>query len=267
MQPVVALVLGLSTALAGPAVTPADPVRVRPPFVDVHGADSGATSAKVIERRVIGRSVRGREIIAYRKGRAGATRTVMVIGEMHGDERGGVVTAAHLVNQVAVRTDVDVWTIQTMNPDGYAARTRTNARGVDLNRNFPENWVLSGKGTNKYSGPWAASEPETQALMAFLKAVRPDEVASIHQPLKGIGRSPKGEGFQQRLSRQLGLPIKEMSRCVQQCPGWDAAEPTMSYWYNAHFTGVMITVEFSGSPSGSWLRGAGPKILAAEGAA
>jgi hypothetical protein len=265
MHTVAALVLGLSTALGVPA-----PVAVRPPYVAPAGSDLNPAgvpkSTKVIERRVIGRSVQGRDIVAYRKGRAGAARTVMVIGEMHGDERGGLVTAKHLIERVAVRTDVDVWVIQTINPDGYAARTRTNAHGVDLNRNFPENWVRSGRGTPKYSGPRPASEPETKALMAFLTAVQPDEVASIHQPLKGIGRSPKGADFQRRLSRQLGLPITEMSRCVRRCPGWDAAEPTMSYWYNRHFPGVMITVEYGKSPTSTWLRKAGVKILAAEGA-
>lgn len=266
MQLLAAFVLSVALSAQALPVTarPAMPIQARP---RVAGAASVPTSTAVTERRVIGRSVRGRDIVAFRKGRAGAARTVMVIGEMHGDERGGVVTVGHLVERVAVRTDVDLWVIPTINPDGYAARTRVNAHGVDLNRNFPENWVRSGKGTSRYSGPRPASEPETRALMAFLELVQPDEVASIHQPLRGIGRSPKGADFQRRLSRQLGLPVRQMSRCVAKCPGWDAAEPTMSSWYNEHFPGVMITVEFSKSPSRAWLRGAAGKILAAEGAA
>ncbi|MCK4659552.1 MAG: carboxypeptidase regulatory-like domain-containing protein [Phycisphaerae bacterium] len=36
--------------------------------------------------------------------------------------------------------EIDIWIVPLMNPDGYVANTRSNAQGIDLNRNFPE-WV------------------------------------------------------------------------------------------------------------------------------
>jgi hypothetical protein len=33
-----------------------------------------------------------------------------------------------------------LWVIPTVDPDGQRARTRKNAHGVDLNRNFPYRW-------------------------------------------------------------------------------------------------------------------------------
>lgn len=57
-----------------------------------------------------------------------------------------------------------------------------NGSGVDLNRNFPFGWGISGDraGSNSrcdpyYRGPSAASEPETQAMMSLISALIPDQ--------------------------------------------------------------------------------------------
>jgi carboxypeptidase T len=57
----------------------------------------------------------------------------------------------------------------------------SNTRGVDLNRNFSQSWnVTNGEGSSgsacslTYRGPSAGSEPETQAVEAYVRSLWPD---------------------------------------------------------------------------------------------
>ncbi len=243
-------ILALALALSVPSAPAASPPS------DVAIAATGS-STDVLERRVIGRSVKGRAIYAYRKGNTLAARKVVLLGQMHGDEKAGRTTARHLIRHVPVSLGTDLWIIPTMNPDGNAASTRTNGRGVDLNRNFPHRWALANRGTVKYSGPRAASEPETRAVMAFLETVRPRYVVSIHQPLYGVDSyAVKNRALMKRLSRHLGLPIRSFS-CWSRCRG------TLTGWYNAGSarSSSAITVEYGAAPSRARSRRAAVLIL------
>jgi hypothetical protein len=89
----------------------------------------------------------------------------------------------------------EIWIIPVSNPDGYQYSWdvnrlwRKNRRnngggnfGVDTNRNWGYEWGGAGASTNPadetYRGPFAFSEPETQALRDFYLA-RPNLVANI----------------------------------------------------------------------------------------
>lgn len=67
------------------------------------------------------------------------------------------------------------------NPDGNHLNSRLNGRGVNINRNYPVGWgeVEEGFPFNN-PGPYAMSEPETQAIVAWVKAVQPDYFNSFH---------------------------------------------------------------------------------------
>ncbi len=253
--PATALVAGLVTiALASGPTLPATagpvaagpvavgPVAVGPVAVGVPVATaasaSTAPSEAVIGRRLLGRSATGRPITAWHLGeRRGPT--VVLISTMHGNEPHTRRILESLRDGPPVR-GIDLWVVPTYNPDGLARRTRKNARGVDLNRNYPYDWAdLDG---NYESGPRAASEPETRAMMRFLRNVRPDFVLSFHQPLNSVDTDTKSPRFARRVARTLHLPARTLD-CGGVCHG------TMTGWFNHSFPGVALTVEYGARPS------------------
>lgn len=198
-------------------------------------SEASGTRPAVVEARTIGHTVKGRGILAWRLGQPSSPRKVVVLAAMHGNETGPSRILYNLRDGRPIR-GADIWVVPQYNRDGVARHIRQNAHGVDLNRNYPRNWKRL---TGTYnSGPRAASEPETRAIMAFLRAVRPSYVVSFHQPLKGVGRTGgKGSAFVQRLHRGLRLPVKSFN-CSGVCHG------TMTEWFNANFRGVAVTVEY-----------------------
>lgn len=88
----------------------------------------------------------------------------------------------------------EIWIVPVVNPDGlddYWNRSihagRKNARGVDLNRNYPFYWGTGQTGASgnsvdahDYRGPSAGSEPETKAMMDFAERERFVIVFSYH---------------------------------------------------------------------------------------
>lgn len=184
--------------------------------------------------------MKGRRILATRIGPADADKVLLVLGQMHGDEPYGRYVVDRLRRMRALKGTA-VWTIRTMNPDGARARTRRNARMVDLNRNFPQGWAPGVLGSLYYSGPRPASEPETRALVSFVQAISPDAIVSFHQRLNVIDRGARDTRWKtakwaRRLSRDLDLRQAEVS-CVIACAG------TLTGWFNRTFPGWALTVE------------------------
>ena len=203
------------------------------------------------ERVVIGQSVQGRDIVAYHLGEPArpGVPTVVLMSTMHGDEQQTRHILFGLKDGRPV-VGVDLWIVPTYNPDGLAAGARKNAHSVDLNRNFPYKWKdLDG---SYESGSKPASEPETKAMMRFLRSVRPDYILSFHQPLRGVDTDTKSPRFARRVADRLHLPAKTLD-CGSVCHG------TMTMWFNHRFRGVALTVEYGAHPRKAHLRRAVPK--------
>jgi murein peptide amidase A len=226
-----ALLAAVGVLVAGLGVVPSATV----PAAAVE-AESPARPA-VVEVRTIGHSVRGRPIRAWRLGEPGK-RPMLLVSTMHGNEPHTRRILETLRDGRAIR-GVDLWVVPTYNPDGLARGTRRNAHGVDLNRNFPYRWAdLDG---SYESGPRPGSEPETRAMMRFLREIDPRRVLSFHQPLLGVDTDTKDAGFARRVARALRLPRKTLD-CGGLCHG------TMTMWFNHHFAGSALTVEYGARP-------------------
>lgn len=198
-------------------------------------AASRRQASAVLELRVIGHSVKGRAIRAWHVGDPASPVKAVFIATMHGNEAAPARILQSLRDGAPI-SGADIWVVPFMNPDGHARHTRKNAHGVDLNRNFPVHWIRQRGSYN--SGRRPASEPETRAMMRFLRAIRPTYVVSFHQPLNGVDTSyQKTDALALRLSQYLELPRKRFN-CDGTCHG------TMTQWFNRRLPGAAITVEY-----------------------
>ena len=152
----------------------------------------------------IGASAKGRSIMAYAFG-SGAS-TIVYTGTIHGNE---VSTRALMLrwideleaNPRSIPADKTVVIIPVVNPDGYAAGTRTNANNVDLNRNFAtSDWRSDITTTSNTAfpgggGKTALSEPESQALSDYIARLKPRLVLSYHSIGGLLAANQVGDSF------------------------------------------------------------------------
>ena len=167
----------------------------------------------------IGTSIEGRPILAVKIGDPNddpSRPNVLFMATHHAREWVSTEVAMRLIRWLAdslpaaLRAARDIWVIPVENPDGYQYTFTTdrlwrkNRRpngdgtfGVDLNRNYPAFWGLDDGGSSPltiaetYRGSAAASEPETQAIIAF-HAAHPPVVSVSYHTYSGLLLYPYG---------------------------------------------------------------------------
>lgn len=112
-----------------------------------------AKNPSVIKVFSIGKSIQGRDLVVVKISDNVNTDEVepefKYISSMHGDEITGRELTTFLVEEIAEKygsdseltelvNNTEIYIMPSMNPDGSALKQRGNARGVDLNRNFPD---------------------------------------------------------------------------------------------------------------------------------
>jgi protein MpaA len=120
-------------------------------------------------------------------------RKILVFALIHGDEFPAGSVARSWMERLTSITPRNQWrVVPVLNPDGLKNKTRYNANGVDVNRNFPTNdwdanakkyWISKTKSDRRrFPGHKSNSEPETQCAIAQIEDYRPDLILSIHTP-------------------------------------------------------------------------------------
>jgi len=154
---------------------------------------------------IVGYSVSGRPLEVYTFGQG--EKQVMIVAGIHGGyEWNTIALADELIIYInghpeIIPSDTTLFILRNMNPDGDArAHTvdgRVNDHGVDLNRNFPENWQSEWDRdgcwdyTATTGGTAPGSEPETRAVINFLSTRKVVALISYHSAALGI--FPGGE--------------------------------------------------------------------------
>lgn len=182
-----------------------------------------------------GESASGAPLTAWWPGDAHVTR--VVFAAIHGEES-ATMQLAHTLLRTVPAQDACAVVVPVLNPDGVLLATRQNARGVDLNRNFPgESWIPEPSPTywptamtrtaafrTQWSSPGAhpASEPEVQAICALIERVQPTAVIDIHAPLECvIAVGDISVPLAEHLARPTGMRV--VRRLANPTPG-DSAQ-------------------------------------------
>lgn len=185
-------------AQEGPAVRPLPPA-----------ASPAASSWRILAASSEGRAI---EFVQFGNGR----RHILVLGPLAGDQPAalGMVDklAEYLAASRAPLPDVTLTLVRDPNPDGRARRSRFNARGVDLDRNFStSNWQRLPEGNHWRSGLRPHSEPETRVLATLLADLRPDRIVTVTSASDraALGWSGPGNELVRALAGELELPLVE----------------------------------------------------------
>jgi protein MpaA len=147
-----------------------------------------------------GTSVEGRPLMLAEFGDPSSGNTTLIFSTVHGDEITPLYVGYELVRWLHERKDklgkAHVVVAPLVNPDGFfrkPKRTRVNARGVDLNRNFATNdwpkdalaaWKKKFRSDpRRFPGSTPSSEPETLFQEELIRKYKPSKILSIHSPL------------------------------------------------------------------------------------
>ena len=182
------------------------------------------TQQRLVERRdrgvmrhagsTYGTSVEGLPLTVYLPD--GGAAELVVLASIHGDEAETTVAVSEALRCIP-RGDLRTAVILCGNPDGMLKGTRGNARGVDLNRNFPtSNWrpdpvfyksrANDARDIALSPGDAPASEPETIALLSLLEGLAPRAVVSLHSALACVDDSGASH-LGRQLADRCALPF------------------------------------------------------------
>ena len=140
-------------------------------------------------------------------------RRVLFIGGIHGDEAEGSYTTAELpaaFTAAGLPDRVTLTIIEDANPDGRQAKTRGNANGVDVNRNFP---APNFNPTDPTNGGTPLSQPESRTVYRLIEETNPDLIVVMHswQGRQFVNFDGPARQIADRFAAASGLPVTTSS--------------------------------------------------------
>ncbi|XP_047994290.1 zinc carboxypeptidase-like [Leguminivora glycinivorella] len=150
----------------------------------------------IVTEIIGGGSYEGRDIKGIKISHGSGRRAIFIEGGIHSREWISPSSVCYIISELltsedhetrAAARDFDWYIFPVTNPDGYIwthesfRMWRKNRRpfgssfGVDLNRNWNNNWLVSGASTSPasdiYAGPGPFSEPETRSLSDYIRSI------------------------------------------------------------------------------------------------
>ncbi|MEI6296903.1 MAG: M14 family metallopeptidase [bacterium] len=201
-----------------PEVSKVSSVATSTPFNNESTTETSTTTQDK-EQSIIGKSIDGRDIIAYHFGKG--NEEIIFIGGIHGGYSWNTTLVAYetidylKANQSVIPENIKVTVIPILNPDGLykvVGKTgrftatdvsssqatqisgRFNANNVDLNRNFDCDWQTSAKwqNTTVSGGNSTFSEPESLAIKNYIEAQKPKALVVWYSAAGGVYASNCG---------------------------------------------------------------------------
>lgn len=110
-------------------------------------------------------------LLALRRVRSDASRSVYLSAGVHGDEPAGPLAVRQLLQEDVWPENASVWVCPCLNPSGFAQNRRANAQGLDLNRDYRH-----------------LASPEVRAHVAWLRSQpRFDLTICLHEDWEAHG--------------------------------------------------------------------------------
>ncbi|XP_013135531.1 PREDICTED: zinc carboxypeptidase-like [Papilio polytes] len=155
--------------------------------------DDLVSTHSVVTSIIGGRSLEGRDIKGIKISHGSGRRAIVLEGGIHAREWISPTAVCYIIDQLlrssdretrAAAADFDWYIFPVTNPDGYIFSHQVNRMwrknrrpiganyGVDLNRNWNNNWLVHGASSNPvrddYAGLGPFSEPESRSLSSYL---------------------------------------------------------------------------------------------------
>lgn len=183
---------------------------------------------------VLGKTPQGRPLYVAQVTDPASTQrqaTLFIIASQHGNEPAGATAALILLEHFAAAPTtlereilkyLRIVAVPVANPDGFASGRRGNSRGVDLNRDWS-----------------ARSQPETQMVVAAVRAAQPDAIMDLHELPAHSGKPAYQDNFVETIGMSRSLP-------TELCHATTAVSSTIASWMKTYGYSLNVYFDYPG---------------------